>query len=136
MEETRNIVRDISGLEELFSFLEGHFEVQAVSERAAFCLNLAAEEIFTNMVRHNEGGGDHIAARIEVDDESIVLQLVDVDVEPFDPNSRPDVDVNAPAAERQPGGLGIHLVKSIVDRMTYEYKNREMRVSVLKKRGG
>lgn len=136
MDETRDIARDISGLEVLFGFLDQYFEAHGVGERTAFCLNLAAEEIFTNMVRHNEGGGDHVVARLAVDDDAIRLELVDFDVEPFDPDSRPEVDVTAPVEERKPGGLGIHLVKSIVDRMTYEYKNREMRVSVTKKRGG
>jgi serine/threonine-protein kinase RsbW len=42
--------------------------------------------------------------------------------------------LDAPVEERKPGGLGLHLVKSVVDRVTYEYRDREMRVSAEKQR--
>jgi len=86
------------------------------------------------MVRHNVGEGEFISIAIDISDERIRLCFTDHDVEPFDPNEIPKVDVTRSAEERQPGGLGMHLVRSIVDRVSYEYNNGEMKVSIVKNR--
>ena len=135
MPDSCDLPRSIAALEELFSFLEKHIEANEIDKGTAYCLNLAAEELFTNMVRHNVGDGEYISVDLEITDDRIRMLLTDHDVEPFDPTSVPEVDVSRPAQERQPGGLGMHLVRSIVDRVSYEYENREMRVSVIKNRG-
>lgn len=127
METTRDFPRSIDALDGLFSFL-GDQLPGAVAEKAAVYLNLAAEEIFTNMVRHNEPGSGRISVTVEVIDGMIRVGLTDYDVEPFDPRSAPPVDVSLPMSERSPGGLGLHLVKSIVDRLSYEYRDRTMQV--------
>jgi len=134
MQRTVKIARSVGGLEQLFNFLEQELSGEQVDEKTAFCVNLAAEELFTNLVRHNEGGADSIVAGLEISPRQIELQFVDRDVEPFDPESVPEVDINEPLETRRPGGLGVHLVRSIVDRLSYSYDNRELTVSVIKKR--
>jgi serine/threonine-protein kinase RsbW len=131
---TLDIPRRISSLGELFAFLEGRCAEHAVDDKTVFALNLAAEELFTNLVRHNVGGTEVIRVGLEITPERIEMELVDFDVEKFDPNSVDDVDVDRPAEEREPGGLGIHLVKSIVDRLTYAYGGGQMTVTVVKNR--
>ena len=135
MRKARRLRREISALPEMFAFLERQLGEHAVSEATAFSIQLAAEEIFTNMVRHNVARGERVSFEVDISDRSIRLCLVDHDVEPFDPESVPDVDVSRPAEEREPGGLGMHLVKSVVDDVYYEYQGGDMRVSVVKKRG-
>jgi len=130
-----DIPREISSLSELFAFIEGSCTENLVDEKTVFALNLAAEELFTNLVRHNVGGSDVIRVGLEINPERIEMRLVDFNVQKFDPNSVDDVDIDRPAEERQPGGLGIHLVKSIVDQLTYAYKAGEMTVTVIKNRG-
>lgn len=135
MSNSCDLPRSISSLEALFEFLREHIEAHALDETTAYSLNLAAEELFTNMVRHNEGAGEFISIDLDISDQRIRLLLVDHDVEPFDPSSVPAVDVSRPAEDRKPGGLGMHLVRSIVDEVSYEYADREMRVTVVKIRG-
>jgi serine/threonine-protein kinase RsbW len=132
---SRGFRREYGSLEEVFAFLEGFTEVEKVSEREAFCINLVVEELFTNMVRHNEGGGESIAVRIERVDDCIHLEMVDCNVGPFDPASAAEVPVDSGVADRSPGGLGLHIVKTMVDEVTYDYddKNRRMRISVTKR---
>lgn len=127
--------RRIDSLEALFAFLGAEIEAHAIDEATAYALNLAAEELFTNMVRHNSGNGEFISVDLDISDQRIRLLLTDHDVDRFDPRTVPEVDVTAPAEERQPGGLGMHLVRSIVDQVSYKYENRELRVSVVKNRG-
>lgn len=127
MAVARDFERSIAALDELFAFL-GERLPAGVGERVSLGVNLAAEEIFTNMVRHNEPGSGRISVTVEVIDGMIRVGLTDYDVEPFDPRSAPPVDVSLPMSERSPGGLGLHLVKSIVDRLSYEYRDRTMQV--------
>jgi serine/threonine-protein kinase RsbW len=133
--ESERIPRSLAGLDRMFAFLKGHLEAGSVDEGTSFRINLAAEEIFVNMVKHNEGSSEFISAAMEVSDELIRLELTDHDVEPFDPKSVPRADVHLPLEKRTPGGLGIHLVKSVVDRVTYDYQDREMKVTIFKRRG-
>jgi serine/threonine-protein kinase RsbW len=128
------LARRLSALDEMFSFLEARLPGGAADDEAAFCVKLAAEELFSNMVRHGDGHGDHILLELEVTEPRIFFRLTDYDVEPFDPRSVPAPRLDAPVEERKPGGLGLHLVKSVVDRVTYEYRDREMRVSAEKQR--
>ena len=126
--------REIDALGEVFAFLEAFSDGQEVDEKTAFCINLVVEELFTNMVRHNEGGGDRITVSIERQDNRVLLELVDTDVEPFDPETAEVPPVDAGIDERRPGGLGIYLVRSMVDDLNYDYEpeGRRMRITVTK----
>ena len=53
--ESERIPRSLAGLDQMFAFLKGHLEAGSVDEGTSFRINLAAEEIFVNMVKHNEG---------------------------------------------------------------------------------
>lgn len=130
-----DLPREASSLEPLFSLLEDGFKGREIDARTSFCMRLTAEELFTNMVRHNVGAGDRITVRLDVSDERIRLELIDHDVEPFDPDTVPPVDVSLPAEERSPGGLGMHLVRAMVDDVSYRYEDRKLSVSVIKKLG-
>jgi anti-sigma regulatory factor (Ser/Thr protein kinase) len=126
--------RGINALPEVFVFLAKFVDHQQVDEKTAFCINLVVEELFTNMVRHNEGGGDTIAVSLDRQDNRVHLELVDTDVEPFDPATADVPPVDAGIDERRPGGLGIYLVNKMVDELKYNYEaeKRTMRISVTK----
>ena len=126
--------REIEAVGDIFVFLETFVVGQSIDEKTAFCINLVAEELFTNMVRHNEGGGDQITISIERLGNRLHLELVDVDVEPFDPETAEVPPVESGIEERRPGGLGIYLVKKMVDDLKYEYESggRQMRITVTK----
>ena len=127
--------REIEAIGDVFAFLETFVESQEIDEKTAFCINLVVEELFTNMVRHNEGGGDSITLRIERRKDRIHLELLDIDVDPFDPTTAEIPPVDAGIEERRPGGLGIYLVRKMVDDLNYDYEaeDRRMRITVTKK---
>ena len=126
--------REIEAIDEVFAFLETFVNGQEIDEKTAFCINLVVEELFTNMVRHNEGGGDHITISVERRNDRVHLELVDFDVEPFDPETAEVPPVDAGIEERRPGGLGIYLVRKMVDDLNYDYETeaRRMRITVAK----
>jgi anti-sigma regulatory factor (Ser/Thr protein kinase) len=126
--------REIDAIGEVFAFLEAFADGHEIDEKTAFCINLVVEELFTNMVRHNQGGGDRITVSLERRNDCVHLELVDIDVEPFDPRTAETPPVDAGIEERRPGGLGIYLVRKMVDDLdyTYETEGRRMRISVTK----
>ena len=76
--------------------------------------DLTLEELFTNLVRHAPGS-DEIEIEIELEGGLLTIRLIDRETKPFDGNSLGEVDTEAPLMEREPGGLGIHLVKKMAD---------------------
>ena len=62
----------------------------------------------------------------------LAIRLRDFDVERFDPTQTPPVDTSRPIAERRAGGLGIHLVRQIADRIHYDYQGRDSTITVTK----
>jgi anti-sigma regulatory factor (Ser/Thr protein kinase) len=127
--------REIAALDEIFRFVAEFVGAAEIDERTAFILDLVVEELFTNIVRHNDRGGDTVDLNVDLDDGAVHVELVDHDAEPFDPASVPPPPVTAGIGERRPGGLGLHLVRSMVDGLDYDYEpeTRRMRVSVTKR---
>jgi len=87
-------------------------------ERRLNDIELAVEEIFVNICEH---GSDGAAARLECEDNGGTLTFeISDDAPPFNPLEQPDPDVDAPIEERDIGGLGIFLVKKLMDDIHYE----------------
>lgn len=88
--------------------------------KAANKLRIAADEVFTN-IRSYSGAS---AARVSLaaDREAVSLRFMD-DGAPYDPLRVPPPDINAPAEDRTPGGLGIWMVKKLMDDAAYAYED-------------
>jgi anti-sigma regulatory factor (Ser/Thr protein kinase) len=71
---------------------------------------------------------------IDVIEGGVEVCLVDRDVDEFDVTRGPAVDVGAPLEAREPGGLGLYLIRKMVDTITYRYdaQVRESRISFRK----
>jgi anti-sigma regulatory factor (Ser/Thr protein kinase) len=122
----------ITSLDKVFAHLDGFYSAESIDPKIAMSMSLVVEELFTNLVKYNTASRNPIVVRIGRDGGQVHLELVDRDVDRFDPSTLPEVNVEAPIAERQPGGLGLHLVRAIVDHISFEYENRVMRIAVVK----
>ena len=93
-------------------------------------LQLVIEELFTNMVKY--GGARHDPVEIEITrcPGGVEVALTDHDVAPFALTQAPPVDTSRPLQEREPGGLGLHLTRHLVDHLRYDYdaQRREARI--------
>ena len=132
MRHEQRFDKQLSSLEDVFEFLGGFLSEEELGPDMEFCLNFVLEEIFTNMVKFNDSPRNEVLVGVERADGGVLVELTDFDVEPFDPETAPEVDVDAPLGERTPGGLGLHLVKSMVDKLSYEYRDRNLTVSIYK----
>ncbi|MDA1028951.1 MAG: ATP-binding protein [Bacteroidetes bacterium] len=124
--------RHIDELEAIVSFLDRVSTEFGLDSGAKFVLNMAVEELYTNMVKYNGEGADDILIGVECDQSSLVIHLVDFDSKPFDYSEREEVDIHASLHDRKPGGLGIHLVKRFMDEVNYQYKDRKTSIKLVK----
>ena len=126
--------RRIDAVGAIFDFVSGEFARLGIDPSLRRPVELALEELFTNMVKYGRGGGAEVQLSLVPISGGVEATLVDEGVEPFDPTAAPEVDVRRPLSERQPGGLGIHLVKRLVDSIGYEYRadRRESRITFRK----
>ena len=104
-------------------------------ENAILDVQLAVEEAVTNTVLHGyEGTSGTIAIRIETSPHHISVELAD-DAPAFNPLSVPEPDTSADLDDREIGGLGIFLIRQVMDEVSYRYEN-DKNILVLEKKIG
>lgn len=111
---------EIGQISRLSKFISNIATSRGLDEDLAMNINLAMEEAVTNsiMYAYPEGTRGEIEVDARVDDDTIEFTIADCGME-FDPTARPEPDINAGAEERPIGGLGIFLVKNIMDSVSY-----------------
>ena len=124
--------RDIKSLDFIFDTIKDFAIEKELSEKIIFVLNLATEEIFTNMIKYNSKNQNDILIDFVKDNNKIRVIFTDFDVEPFDIIKVKIYDTNLSLKERPVGKVGIHLVKKIIDEIKYDYKNRNSKITLIK----
>ncbi len=134
----RLVPREIGRVAALFEFTSEFFAMHGVDRRLQGAVDLALEELFTNMVKYSPESRSAVRIDLVKVQGGIEVTLTDSGVEPFDVTQAPDVDIHAPIEERQPGGLGLHLVRRLVDHLGYEYtkETRQSRITFRKTLAG
>lgn len=121
LQRSITLPNDIATISQLSEFVETVCEEKGLDMALTMNLNLALEEAVVNVMNYAYPGshGD-VKVDIKIDDQKVVSILTDSGI-PFDPTQKGDVDTTLPAEERPIGGLGIHLVKQIMDKVSYQY---------------
>ena len=83
-------------------------------------LNVALDEAVSNAINHgyDAGVGGEIAVRLRRRPDSVLVEVED-DGRPFDPLQAPPPDLTLPLEQRPVGGLGIHLIRNLMDELSY-----------------
>ncbi len=102
----------------LTEFIETAFQEWQVSKKAIVKMDIALDEIYSNIVRYS--GADFVTLLCGVSEETAYLQFEDDGI-PFNPLEEKSADPTLPLTEREIGGLGIFMVKNSMDRMEYHY---------------
>lgn len=121
MEKSIILANDISEISRLYEFIEELGNDFSLSPDIVFNLNLVLEEAVVNIINYAYPKEEHesiyLSARMH--EGSIILVLTDTGKE-FDPTAAPEADVTLSADERQIGGLGIFLIRQIMNEVKYE----------------
>lgn len=113
----RNHARDLpSALDGVEEFCRG----RGLEMETALEVRLVAEEVLTNFVKYAHAATDdsEMALRLTASTDAVRLEFRDEGV-PFNPLEAPLPDLTSALEERGIGGLGILLVKTLVDDATY-----------------
>ena len=116
-------------------FIEEACRRAAVGPPAVFDLKLAVDEACSNIIEHGYPGDapGPIGISFEAGDGQVVVAIADRG-RPFDPKSVRAPDLDSRWEDRRTGGLGWHLIRSSVDRVTYESDlERGNRLTLVKK---
>jgi serine/threonine-protein kinase RsbW len=91
------------------------------SERDIYAVQLAADEASTNIIQHAYGGegNDEIEIECEIFPGKLAITLRDHGMS-FDPASVPEPNVKAGLHDRKVGGLGMYLIRNLMDEVHYE----------------
>ncbi len=112
------IVPTLDELPRAVAFFESFLDANDASGKLVAQLNVAVEEIFSNIARYS--GATIATLGCRVSHGSIEMRFSD-NGRPYDPTTRPDPDTTSAAEDRDIGGLGIFMVKKMMDDMRYEY---------------
>lgn len=122
--------RTIEALPAIVAFTAGAFDRLGIDRTLLPGTDFAIEELFTNMVKYGGDGGGDVRIVLASIDGGVAVTLSQCGVEPFDVTAAPDADVGLPLHDRRPGGLGLHLLRRLVDDWQYDYvrEKRQSRV--------
>ena len=115
---------DIEELNKLEPFLNGIFERENLDMSMLPQIDLALEEAVTNIIMYAYPEGEKGTAEltVEVADGQISATLIDCGT-PFNPLQQQEANLDVSLEERKIGGLGIHLIKEIMDVVEYAYED-------------
>lgn len=115
---------DIEELNKLEPFLNGIFEREHLDMSMLPQIDLALEEAVTNIIMYAYPEGEKGTAEltVEVADGQISATLIDSGT-PFNPLQQQEANLDVSLEERKIGGLGIHLIKEIMDVVEYAYED-------------
>lgn len=128
--ELANQLAGLSKLQEKLDQLAGQWDLPPAM---VMQLNLALEEAFTNVV--NYAYADDEPHTIEIiftkEGRDLLITIID-DGQPYDPTAKEDPDIRLPAEERKIGGLGIFLIKKVMDNIAYRRENNKNKLVLTK----
>ncbi len=120
--EAISFTNDLAELERLGRVVEEFGRRQSLSPTRLFDLQLAVNEVFTNIVSYgfDDDRPHEIVVRLMAGADEVVIEIED-DGRPFDPSTAPAPRLDVPLEERQPGGLGLYLARRVTDAMDYRH---------------
>ena len=127
----KSFAKDFASLNVIFEFVGSFCTSNGLDEAQAFSIKFSVEEVFTNMVKYNPGHTD-VVIFLAREGKTLKVGFVDHEEKPFDITSGKEVDPNLPIEERKPGGLGIFLIKKMMDRVEYAHDGVHSRITLTK----
>ena len=134
---SRAFARSLDALAPMARWSADFFARERIDASLLPAIDQAIEEFFVNMVEYG-GGGRAVQVGMKRIEGGVEVTLTEPDAEPFDVTRIADARTDAPIEQREPGGLGMHLARRLVDAIEYEYlaASRQSRITFRKTVGG
>ena len=131
-----DVAPDIAEIPRLLDWVEARCGECEVGGDTPFKLALVLEEAVANVVNHAFAGvpaPHRIAVELAIDGDRVTAEIID-NGHAFDPSAAPEPDRTTPLESRDVGGLGIHLIRRMMDRVEYRRADGENRLRLEKRR--
>lgn len=137
MTAQRTVPADASQLAALNQFLREFWTTSELEPARLRSFELALEEIFLNIAVHGSrpGGAQRVEVSLSLGADAVTMTVED-DGPQFDPLSLPQPDVTPSLADRKVGGLGVHLVRQVMDTVSYARIAGRNRLRIAKRLAG
>jgi anti-sigma regulatory factor (Ser/Thr protein kinase) len=123
-----------AGLAEVVDSFDRFSSALALPDEARRSVQIALDELLSNTVRCGRAGTRELTIEVgfHVETDTLRVEIVDDGIL-FNPLERPDPDTTLPLEERPVGGLGVMLVRHLVDEITYDRKAGRNRVRIARR---
>jgi serine/threonine-protein kinase RsbW len=119
--QTKRFSCSLNNLETICDYVTNYAKQAGLNEAETYAVQLAVDEASTNIIEHGYGQEcpERIDITCEVLEDGLKIVIYD-DAEPFNPESVPDPEMNVSLEELKPRGLGIYLIRQMMDEVRYE----------------
>lgn len=121
---------EISALNQVMDFIDAALVQKNASEKMISQVNIIADELVSNIIRYSKS--EDFKVKCRVSEQEITLHFSDTGI-PYDPLKYEEADITLSAEERPIGGLGIMMVKKMVDSIEYEHKEKQNLLKIVKR---
>ena len=124
-------------LDEIRDFVADVARKGGFTEKAIYSLQLAADEAASNIIGHAYQGVANASLQITCDmqDDELIITMRDTG-KPFDPSNVEQPNLKADLSKRQIGGLGVYLMRKLMDEVRYESNAKTGNLLTMIKRRG
>jgi serine/threonine-protein kinase RsbW len=119
---TLSVPATLAGVREAILAFERFGHAHQVSRETGWRIQVALDEILSNIVRHGAPAAAAIEMTFSLEAGRVSVEIVD-STAAFNPLLAPPPDTVSPLESREPGGLGIALVRRLMDETLYERRN-------------
>jgi len=127
------IKNNLADIEMLAKKIESFGEMQGIPNSIIFAINLSLDELITNTINYGytDMNEHSITVDLELTETEVTIELID-DGLPFNPLECSDPDIGQDLDERPIGGLGIYLVRNMMNQVDYQRRD-DKNIVVMKK---
>ncbi len=118
---TKRFTCSLNNLEGISDFVVHCANGAGLNESEVYAVELAVDEASTNIIEH--GYGQECPSRIDITCEPVedgIKVVIFDDASPFDPSTIPDPDIDVSLEDVKPRGLGMYLMRKMMDEISYE----------------
>ncbi len=129
--EKRVFNADVKELDNLFEYSSTLLRLMEYSNKDIIMINTALEEVFVNVSKYAYNDGGVVEITLSKTNDKITFIFKDSGKK-FNPLEKEDPNITASSEEREIGGLGIFMVKKIMDEVYYEYTDNQNVLTLVK----
>ena len=124
----------IENVETITGLIDEKLEEAGASMKAEMQINIVIEEIYSNIAKYGYASGKGDATvTLDILQDPLRAEITFINSgEPYDPLAQEDPDIHAALDDRPMGGLGILIIKKTMDDVSYEFKDKQNILTVVK----